>query len=398
MSDVVIRKAAIDAVIFDLDGVITRTAAVHRRAWKALFDRYLRTRADRSGEPFEPFTTADYGEYVDGKPRYDGVQSFLESRGIDLPWGDPADSPDEETVCGLGNRKNAEFLDVVAEDGVEPYESSVRFVRDLQAAGIGTALFSSSRNALAVLDAAGLGDLFSVVVDGRVGDDLGLPGKPDPAYLIEAASRLGATPERTAVVEDALSGVEAGKRGGFALVIGVDRIDQAAALHDNGADVVVADLAEARVAPEASRPMSELPNVLTAGHMCYVSRVASTLVTLGNLPICDYAGGPACIAARYSVYCPKNPGSGSVKGRPQKTAPSVSRDRMSITPGSKSARCRRIRAPMMATTRAQTNSFSDSIQSGTATLPVTMASNRGRVSRETGSAQRVIVARDAASP
>lgn len=265
MSDVVIRKAAIDAVIFDLDGVITRTAAVHRRAWKALFDRYLRTRADRSGEPFEPFTTADYGEYVDGKPRYDGVQSFLESRGIDLPWGDPADSPDEETVCGLGNRKNAEFLDVVAEDGVEPYESSVRLVRDLQASGIGTALFSSSRNALAVLDAAGLGGLFSVVVDGRVGDDLDLPGKPDPAYLIEAASRLGATPERTAVVEDALSGVEAGKRGGFALVIGVDRIDQAAALHDNGADVVVADLAEARVAPEASRPMSELPNALTAG-------------------------------------------------------------------------------------------------------------------------------------
>ena len=166
-------------------------------------------------------------------------------------------------MCGLGNRKNTEFLGIVEEEGVEPYESSVHLVRQLQAAGIGTAMFSSSRNAVAVLDAAGLADLFPVVVDGKVAGDLGLVGKPDPAYLHEATRRLGATPERTAVVEDALSGVEAGRRGGFALVIGVDRIDQAAALLENGADVVVADLAEVGVeATDGTRPMSQLPDAL----------------------------------------------------------------------------------------------------------------------------------------
>jgi alpha,alpha-trehalase len=250
MSEVVIRKREFDAVIFDLDGVITKTADVHETAWAELFNGYLRERADRGGDPFNPFTTADYGRYVDGKPRYDGVQSFLQSRGIDLPWGDPSDPPDRETVCGLGNRKNTEFLRIVEEDGVEPYPTSVQFISDLHRAGIKTALFSSSRNAGPVLAAAGLGELFSVRVDGKLAAELGLTGKPDPAYLLEATSRLGATPDRTAVVEDALSGVEAGRRGEFALVIGVDRIDQAAALAEHGADVVVSDLAEISVEKE----------------------------------------------------------------------------------------------------------------------------------------------------
>jgi trehalose 6-phosphate phosphatase len=264
MSEVVIRKSEFDAVIFDLDGVITKSADVHEASWAKLFNGYLRERADGGGDPFEPFTTADYGRYVDGKPRYNGVQSFLQSRRIDLPWGDPSDPPDRETVCGLGNRKNVEFLRIVEEDGVEPYSSSVQFISDLHRAGIKTALFSSSRNAGPVLEAAGLGDLFSVRIDGKVAKELGLAGKPDPVSLHEATNRLGATPDRTAVVEDALSGVEAGRRGNYALVIGVDRIDQAAELARHGADVVVSDLAEVGVASDVTgeASMADLPSAL----------------------------------------------------------------------------------------------------------------------------------------
>ncbi len=262
MSEVVIRRSEFDAVIFDLDGVITKTAAVHEVAWAQLFNGYLRRRADDGGDPFEPFTTADYGRYVDGKPRYDGVQSFLQSRGIDLPWGDPSDLPDADTVCGLGNRKNVEFLRIVEQDGVEPYHTSVQFIADLHRAGIKTALFSSSRNAGPVLEAAGLGDLFSVRIDGKVAADMGLTGKPDPAYLHEATSRLGATPDRTAVVEDAISGVEAGRRGNYALVIGVNRLDQADELAQY-ADVVVSDLAEVSVeGTNVETSMADLPSAL----------------------------------------------------------------------------------------------------------------------------------------
>lgn len=248
MNDVIITNRDFDAVIFDLDGVITKTAAVHEIAWAEMFDRYLRGRAEADGTEFRPFTTSDYGTYVDGKPRYDGVQSFLESRGIELPWGYVTDPPDSATVCGLGNRKNVEFMRIVEERGVEPYPSTIRFIHGLEAVGIKTALFSSSRNAVPVLEAAGLGDLFEVKIDGNVGADLGLPGKPDPAVLHEATRRLGATPERTAVVEDAISGVEAGRRGGFKLVIGLDRIGQADELAASGADVVLPDLDRAGVA------------------------------------------------------------------------------------------------------------------------------------------------------
>ncbi|MEO1060344.1 MAG: trehalose-phosphatase [Actinomycetota bacterium] len=261
MADVTITDGEFDAVIFDLDGVITKTAAVHEIAWAEMFDRYLRERAEAAGEEFQPFTTADYGTYVDGKPRYDGVQSFLRSRGIDLPWGDVADPPESETVCGLGNRKNVEFTRIITERGVERYPSTIAFIRGLDSVGIKSALFSSSRNAVPVLEAAGLGDLFEVRIDGNVGADLGLPGKPDPAVLLEATSRLGATPERTAVVEDALSGVEAGRRGGFKLVIGLDRIGQADELAASGADVVLPDLDRAEVASsDGKRAVPPLPS------------------------------------------------------------------------------------------------------------------------------------------
>jgi trehalose-phosphatase len=260
MDNATIAAGDYDAVIFDLDGVITKTAAVHEMAWTEMFDHYLREHADATGTPFEPFTSADYGEYVDGKPRYDGVQSFLASRGIELEWGDPTDPPERATVCGLGNRKNDEFTRIVSERGVEPYETSVRFIHELHERGFRTALFSSSRNADSVLAAAGLGDLFDVRVEGRLTAELGLPGKPDPAVLLEATRRIGATPDRTAVVEDAISGVEAGRRGEFALVIGLDRLDQAEALAAAGADVVVADLADVTIAGSHFRDAASLPS------------------------------------------------------------------------------------------------------------------------------------------
>ena len=243
-----------DAVVFDMDGVVTQTATVHAAAWKALFDAYLEERAKRTGEPFRPFDVeADYLTYVDGKARYDGVRDFLASRGIALPWGSPSDAPDAETVCGLGNRKNDYFLRVVAEQGVKPFPTTVALISQLQAAGVDTAVISASKNTTAILTAAGVADLFAAQVDGTVAEQLGLPGKPDPAVFVEAARRLGVVPPRTVVVEDAEAGVEAGHRGGFGLVIGVDRSDHAEALRAHGADVVVKDLGEVTVVPR-SRP------------------------------------------------------------------------------------------------------------------------------------------------
>ena len=243
-----IPAADFDAVVFDMDGVVTQTATVHAAAWKALFDAFLEERAQRSGEPFRPFDLeADYLPYVDGKARYDGVRDFLASRGITLPWGDPADPPDAETVCGLGNRKNDYFLRVVAEKGVQPFATTVALIGRLHEAGVRTAIISASKNASAILDAAGVRDLFAAQVDGTVAERLGLPGKPDPAVFVEAARRLGIAPPRAVVVEDAEAGVEAGHRGGFGLVVGVDRAGHAAALREHGADVVVKDLGEVTV-------------------------------------------------------------------------------------------------------------------------------------------------------
>jgi beta-phosphoglucomutase family hydrolase len=250
-----IARSRFDAVIFDLDGVVTQTAAVHAAAWKRLFDAYLAERAARAGtspggsDPrLRPFDLeADYRLHVDGKPRYDGVRDFLVSRGIELPMGDPSDPPERETVCGLGNRKNAFFNAEVEEHGVKTFPSTVALIHQLRDAGIRVGLMSSSKNTAMVLGVTGTADLFEVRVDGVVAAEVGLPGKPDPAMYLETARRLGVDAARSVVVEDALSGVEAGRRGGFGLVIGVDRLGQAAELAKAGADVVVDDLAEVSV-------------------------------------------------------------------------------------------------------------------------------------------------------
>jgi len=246
----VVDKAAHDAVVFDMDGVVTKTAVVHAAAWKRLFDDYMAERSRATGADWRPFDEeADYRPYVDGKPRYDGVRSFLASRDIVLPEGSPDDPSDRETVCGLGNRKNGYFLKELEQHGVHAYETTVRLVRVLQGLGIGTAIISASKNLRTVLAAGGIGDLFPVEVDGLLAAEIGLAGKPDPAVFLEAARRLGAEPSRTVVVEDALSGVEAGRRGAFGLVIGVDRTGDAEGLLRAGADVVVPDLADVVVEP-----------------------------------------------------------------------------------------------------------------------------------------------------
>ncbi|SFY52929.1 HAD family hydrolase [Streptomyces sp. F-1] len=233
------------ACLFDLDGVLTQTATVHAAAWKEMFDAYLRERAAREGTPFVPFdATRDYDAYVDGRPREDGVRTFLAARGVRLPEGTPEDPPDAETVHGLGTRKNELVLRRIREDGVRPYEGSVRFLHAVREAGLRCAVVSSSANARDVLAAAGIGDLFDERIDGVVAHERELRGKPAPDTYLEAARALAVEPAAAAVFEDALAGVEAGRAGGFGLVVGVDRVGQADELRAHGADVVVRDLAE----------------------------------------------------------------------------------------------------------------------------------------------------------
>jgi beta-phosphoglucomutase family hydrolase len=233
------------ATLFDLDGVLTETAKVHARAWKEMFDDFLRARAQRDGEPFREFDAhADYDRYVDGLPREDGVRTFLASRGIELAEGAEDDAPDAETVHGLGNRKNASFLKIVGRDGVQPYGGSVRYVRAARDAGLRRAVVSSSANATDILEAAGILDLFDEVVDGRTAHREGLKGKPAPDTFLAAARALGVDPAHAAVFEDALAGVEAGRAGKFGAVVGVDRVGHAHDLREHGADVVVSDLDE----------------------------------------------------------------------------------------------------------------------------------------------------------
>jgi beta-phosphoglucomutase family hydrolase len=235
----------VTACLFDLDGVLTQTATVHAAAWKQTFDEYLRDRAAERGDQFVPFDSVhDYDEYVDGKPRDDGVRSFLASRGIDLPLGTPSDSPETETVDGIGNRKNETVLAMISEHGVEPYEGSVRYVRAARDAGLRRAVVSSSTNTRDVLAAAGIEDLFERIVDGLVAEQEHLAGKPAPDTYLAAARALAVAPGQAAVFEDALAGVEAGRAGQFSCVVGVDRVGQAQALRARGADVVVQDLAE----------------------------------------------------------------------------------------------------------------------------------------------------------
>jgi HAD superfamily hydrolase (TIGR01509 family) len=242
-----------DAVLFDLDGVLTRTASVHAAAWKRLFDGFLEQRATKAGTPFVPFDIeTDYPRYVDGKPRYDGVADFLESRGITLPLGAPEDGPEMQSVRALGNLKDRYFLEQLGQHGVEPYEPAIALVRELRAQEIKTAVVSSSNNCALVLSAAGIAELFDARMDGLDLTRLELHGKPAPDAFLEAARRVGAVPLRAVVVEDAMAGVAAGRAGGFGCVIGVDRRGQAQALREAGADVVVTDLAQVQVAAEPS--------------------------------------------------------------------------------------------------------------------------------------------------
>jgi beta-phosphoglucomutase family hydrolase len=225
--------------------VLTQTAKVHAVAWKKMFDEFLRARAEQTGEPFVPFDPVhDYDKYVDGLPRYDGVRSFLASRGIELPEGEPSDPPGADTIMGLGNRKNEIVLRMIREQGVQPYEGSVQYVHAAREAGLRCAVVSSSANARDVLEAAGIADLFDERVDGVVLEREHLKGKPAPDTFLFAARALSVEAKQAAVFEDALAGVAAGRAGGFGFVVGVDRVGQAEALLEHGADVVVRDLAE----------------------------------------------------------------------------------------------------------------------------------------------------------
>lgn len=240
-----ITKDKFNAVLFDLDGVLTATAKVHATCWKRMFDEFLQKRADETGKPFQPFDIeSDYKLYVDGKLRYDGVRSFLESRGIDLPYGNPDEPPSYKTICGVGNLKDHLVHKIIESEGVEVYEGSVNLARFVRKQGIKTAVVSASKNAKPVLRAAGITDLFDLVVDGEVAQRYKLAGKPAPDTFLKGAEQLGVEPKRAVVVEDAISGVQAGHDGGFGLVIGVDRKGNADELKENGADIVVKDLAE----------------------------------------------------------------------------------------------------------------------------------------------------------
>lgn len=245
MADLHMALLTFDAVLFDLDGVLTSTAKIHAACWKSMFDDFLREYAESNQQPFVPFDIkGDYEEYVDGKPRYDGVRSFLESRKIMLPFGCPTDDAAIESVCGLGNRKDQLVKQAIAAGKVEAYPGSVALVHKLHEQKMLMAVVSSSNNCKEVLDAARLTDFFAARVDGIVTIENNLHGKPAPDTFLYAARTLDVAPERAVVIEDALAGVEAGRAGRFGLVVGVDRLGIAAALREHGADLVVTDLAE----------------------------------------------------------------------------------------------------------------------------------------------------------
>jgi len=263
-----ISRSDYKAVIFDLDGVVTQTAKLHAAAWKRLFDDFLACKRGNEGhnDRYTPFDIhRDYRRYVDGKPRYDGVKSFLESRNIQLPFGDPDDAREKKTVCGLGNRKNRIFHELLEAKGVDVYRSTLDLIRSLHSNRIRTGIVSSSKNCAAVLQAAGITDLFDVRVDGKDSEALQLEGKPAPDIFLEAAQRLGVSPRDAVVVEDAEAGVQAGRRGRFGLVVGVDRDDNRESLLEHGADCVVRDLSEIvveDVSAVSSADTLDLPSAL----------------------------------------------------------------------------------------------------------------------------------------
>ena len=296
--DFTISTTDFDAVLFDLDGVVTQTEKLHTVAWKTLFDEFLDSKARKDGTPFEPFDAEkDYLQYVDGKQRYDGVSSFLAARGISIPYGDPADGIDQETVCGLGNKKNAAFLECLAEKGIEVFDSTVRLINALRQKGVKIAIVSSSKNCKIVLEQADLSHLFDTRVDGVESATYKLPGKPAPDTYLEAAKRLDVVPSRAAIVEDANSGVEAGHRGGFGLVLGVARQGNHAALEQNGADIVVSDLAQVgmRDTPELPRIRNvvNLPSALDS-----LSAFTQSIRTKRPIVFLDYDGTLTPIVSR----------------------------------------------------------------------------------------------------
>ena len=270
--------------VFDLDGVITRTARLHFKAWKETFDRILDQ--EKEGE-HEPFTyEEDYIPYVDGKPRYQGVKSFLESRNISLPFGSPDDEPGHDTICAIGNRKNKRFRELVREDDVEVFESSLALVDELKQRGVRVAIASSSRNATYILEETGIKDRFEAIVDGEVSRELDLKGKPDPDIFLLAAERIESLPAQTMMVEDAYAGVEAGRNGHFGLVLGVAREVDADRLHHYGADIVVSDLGEISV-PDISywfneQLASECWSLAYRGFHEEDQRLREALTTVGN--------------------------------------------------------------------------------------------------------------------
>lgn len=239
------KNLSFDAVIFDMDGVITKTAITHALAWKKMFDEYLKKREAEHGEKFVEFTHAgDYLPFVDGKPRYKGVASFLESRGINIPFGEPSDLPGTETCCGLGNGKNVAFNQVLEKEGVQVYPSTVDLINELKKAGIKLGVASSSKNCKPVLERVDLLNVFDARVDGVVSAELGLNGKPEPDIFTTACDIVGAKYARSIVVEDAVSGVQAGAKGNFGLTIGIARENNRKELEEGGADIVVEDLEE----------------------------------------------------------------------------------------------------------------------------------------------------------
>ncbi|WFE23228.1 beta-phosphoglucomutase family hydrolase [Solwaraspora sp. WMMD937] len=243
--------AHVTACLFDLDGVLTQTAKVHNAAWEEIFNTFLRARADETGEPFQPFDPgADYSRYVDGRPRADGVRSFLASRGVELPEGSADDPPEADTVYGIGTRKNEVLLRRIAEDGVQVYDGSLAYLHAARWVGLHRAVVSASANCRDVLIAAGIEELVEVRVDGVIAREKGLRGKPEPDTFLAAAAQLGVEPGNAAVFEDALAGVTAARAGEFGCVIGVDRVGIGDELLANGADIVVSDLGELLVGAE----------------------------------------------------------------------------------------------------------------------------------------------------
>ncbi|MEJ2052752.1 MAG: trehalose-phosphatase, partial [Calditrichaceae bacterium] len=290
-------KESIEAVILDLDGVITETSKIHAKSWKKMFDEYNQKLTESGKQKFKPFSIEeDYYEYINGKPRYDGVRSFLKSRNIELPEGDPGDKPGENTVCGLGNHKNELFQKLLTEEGVTVYNDTVEKIKEWRNHGIKTAVVSSSKNCKKIVEMTGLSELFDVRVDGIILAELNLNGKPAPDTFLHAAKELNVPPSRAAVVEDAISGVQAGKSGRFKLVIGVARSGTANELLENGADIVVRTMAELRTLDKWNTPRIDPSHLADA--LQYGTEIEEQIKIKRLVVFLDYDGTLTPIVSR----------------------------------------------------------------------------------------------------